>query len=159
MWDVPWTDVPWTMYWICALARGVAKQEQGEFLKRRGLGRGKVLGKMDHVRCTMYHVLDLRAGARSCEAKARRISEATRFGERKGFEKMDRCTMDHVGNLASSAREVAKREQGEFLKRCAFCVRKGFQYMVQGQTHWKCVCPCRFLRIRASPQRQAPRFR
>ena len=29
-----------------------------------------------------------------------------------------RCTMDHVGNLASFAREVAKQEQGEFLNRC-----------------------------------------
>ncbi len=35
-------------------------------------------------------------------------------------------TMYHVGNLASSAREVAKRKQGEFLKRCVFLVRKGF---------------------------------
>ena len=39
---------------------------------------------------------------------------------------MDRWTMDHVGNLASSAREVAKREQDEFLKRRGFWVRKGF---------------------------------
>ena len=35
------------------------------------------------------------------------------------------CTVYHVGNLASFAREAAKQEQGKFLNQCAFCVRKG----------------------------------
>ena len=35
--------------------------------------------------------------------------------------------MYHVRNLASSAREAAEQEQAEFLKRRAFCVRKGFE--------------------------------
>ena len=39
---------------------------------------------------------------------------------------MYRCTMDHVGNLASFAREAAKREQGKFLNRRAFLCQERF---------------------------------
>ena len=86
---------PCTVYHVrnlASFARGVAEQEQGKFLKRRGFVSGKAL------RCTMdpfmYHVPMYRVPceefgelcSRGCEAGARQISEAARFCVRKGSE-------------------------------------------------------------------------
>ena len=79
---------------LASFARGVAKQEQGEFLKRRGFGSGKVLRwtlSCTMYRCTVYHVGSLASCARGvAKHKPKRIFEPMQFWERKGFGKLSR---------------------------------------------------------------------
>ena len=108
---------PCTVYHVgnlASCARGVAEQEQGEFLKRRGFGSGKVLRwtlSCTIYRCTVYHVGNLASFARGvAEHKPRRIFGAMRFWERKGFE------MDQV-DVPWTMYRVPCRKFGELCSR------------------------------------------
>ena len=68
---------------LASCARGVAKQEQGEFLKRRGFGSGKVLRwtlSCTMYRWTVYHVGNLASCARGVAGQ-----EQGEFLKRRGF--------------------------------------------------------------------------
>ena len=77
-------------------------------------------------RCTVYHVLRLRACARSCGAGARRISEATRFWDWKGFGMDPFMYHGPCWNLACYARSCEAKAR-RISEAAQFCVRKGFE--------------------------------